>query len=56
MIQPDDIHTDRTDITCNMARFRTLKLEPEFFGGEAFVRRWGRKNLLTDLHAGRVQL
>lgn len=42
MIQPYHIYIERTDIARNMARFYTLSIEPDLFGGAALVRRWGR--------------
>jgi predicted DNA-binding WGR domain protein len=59
MIQPYHIHVERTDISRNMARFYTLSIEPDLFGGVAIVRRWGRIGTggqkRVDLHRGEAE-
>ncbi|MBO9127733.1 MULTISPECIES: WGR domain-containing protein [unclassified Rhizobium] len=56
MIQPYRIHIERRDFKRNMARFYSLSIEPDLFGGAALVRRWGRigksGQRRIDLHAG----
>ncbi|NRP74916.1 hypothetical protein ILFOPFJJ_05839 [Ensifer psoraleae] len=32
----------RIDATKNMARYYTMSIEPDLFGGASLVRRWGR--------------
>ncbi len=59
MIQPYHIYIERTDISRNMARFYTLSIEPDLFGGAALVRRWGRIGTggqsRIDLHADEAE-
>ena len=33
---------DRCDLTCNMARYYVLPIEPSLFGDTTLVREWGR--------------
>jgi predicted DNA-binding WGR domain protein len=36
------IYTERRDAARNMARFYSVSIERDFFGGAVLVRRWGR--------------
>ena len=36
------VYLTKIDAARNMARFYALDLQPDLFGGWAFVRRWGR--------------
>ena len=40
----NDIHTTlyRIDTSKNMARFYTLTIQPNLFGGQSLIRSWGR--------------
>ncbi|WP_295044834.1 WGR domain-containing protein [uncultured Paracoccus sp.] len=42
MDTPPRIHLFRRDPCRNMARFYTLTIEPDLFGGVVLIRRWGR--------------
>ena len=33
---------DRYDLTCNMARYYVLSIEPSLFGDATLIREWGR--------------
>ncbi|WP_081160322.1 WGR domain-containing protein [Ensifer aridi] len=36
------LHVQRIDATKNMARYYTISIEPDLFGGASLVRHWGR--------------
>ncbi|MDW9590582.1 WGR domain-containing protein [Sinorhizobium meliloti] len=36
------LYVQRIDATKNMARYYTMSIEPNLFGGASLVRRWGR--------------
>ncbi|MDW9683199.1 WGR domain-containing protein [Sinorhizobium meliloti] len=36
------LYVQRIDATKNMARYYTMSIEPNLFGGASIVRRWGR--------------
>ncbi|PDT75454.1 WGR domain-containing protein [Sinorhizobium sp. BJ1] len=36
------LYVQRIDATKNMARYYTMSIEPDLFGGASLVRRWGR--------------
>ena len=36
------LHVQRIDATKNMARYYTMSIEPDLFGGASLVRHWGR--------------
>lgn len=40
--QPPSIHLFRHDPTRNMARFYSLEIAPDLFGGVVLIRNWGR--------------
>lgn len=42
LTQPYQLYVERTDETCNMARFYAMAIERDLFGEIRLTRRWGR--------------
>ena len=40
--EPAEIYLNRIDPSQNMARFYTLYIQPNLFGGSSLIREWGR--------------